>query len=82
MVLSSLQLGVVRTEGGLVQGQNVPVGLYRTLDVFKGIPFAATPGILEKPKPHPGWDGTYVTISTIDQRERGSLANVSPQQGY
>lgn len=51
------QLGVVRTEGGQVQGKNIPLGLFRSVDVFKGIPFAAKPGLFEKPKAHPGWDG-------------------------
>ncbi|TNN43545.1 Bile salt-activated lipase [Liparis tanakae] len=50
-------LGVVQTEGGGVQGLNIPLGLFRSVDVFKGIPFAAKPGTFEKPQPHPGWDG-------------------------
>ncbi|GAA6216062.1 bile salt-activated lipase-like [Lates japonicus] len=54
---SAASLGVVQTEGGSVQGQNIPLGLFRSVDVFKGIPFAAKPGTFEKPKPHPGWDG-------------------------
>ncbi|XP_073334200.1 bile salt-activated lipase-like [Pagrus major] len=54
---SAATLGVVQTEGGNVQGQNIPLGLFRSVDVFKGIPFAAQPGTFEKPKPHPGWDG-------------------------
>lgn len=54
-----LQLGVVQTEGGSVQGQNTPLGLFRSVEVFKGIPFAARPGTFEKPKPHPGWDGEF-----------------------
>ncbi|KAM7369282.1 hypothetical protein PAMP_013562 [Pampus punctatissimus] len=54
---SAASLGVVHTEGGSVQGQNIPLGLFRSVDVFKGIPFAAKPGAFEKPKPHPGWDG-------------------------
>ncbi|XP_068585582.1 bile salt-activated lipase-like [Cebidichthys violaceus] len=54
---SAASLGVVQTEGGGVQGQNIPLGLFRSVDVFKGIPFAAKPGTFEKPKPHPGWDG-------------------------
>uniref|UniRef100_A0A671YUN9 Carboxylic ester hydrolase n=1 Tax=Sparus aurata TaxID=8175 RepID=A0A671YUN9_SPAAU len=53
---SAATLGVVQTEGGSVQGQNIPLGLFRSVDVFKGIPFAAQPGVFEKPKPHPGWD--------------------------
>lgn len=52
------QLGVVRTELGLVEGKNHRMGLFRSVDVFKGIPFADKPGMFEKPKPHPGWDGS------------------------
>ncbi|XP_077944355.1 bile salt-activated lipase isoform X2 [Gasterosteus aculeatus] len=54
---SAASLGVVQTEGGGVEGQTIPLGRSRSLDVFKGIPFAARPGLFEKPKPHPGWDG-------------------------
>ncbi|XP_059214437.1 bile salt-activated lipase-like [Centropristis striata] len=54
---SAASLGVVQTEGGAVQGRNIPLGLFRSVDVFKGIPFAAQPGTLEKPKAHPGWNG-------------------------
>ncbi|CAB1433651.1 unnamed protein product [Pleuronectes platessa] len=54
---SAASLGVVQTEGGSVQGRNIPLRLFRSVDVFKGIPFAAQPGTFEKPKPHPGWDG-------------------------
>uniref|UniRef100_A0A673CN51 Carboxylic ester hydrolase n=2 Tax=Sphaeramia orbicularis TaxID=375764 RepID=A0A673CN51_9TELE len=50
-------MGVVQTEGGRVQGQNIPLGLFRSVDVFKGIPFAAKPRTFEKPEPHPGWSG-------------------------
>ncbi|XP_008322891.1 bile salt-activated lipase-like [Cynoglossus semilaevis] len=56
--VSAASLGVVQTEGGSVQGQIVPLGIFRSVDVFKGIPFAAKPGIFEKPKAHPGWSGT------------------------
>ncbi|XP_068430120.1 bile salt-activated lipase-like [Clinocottus analis] len=54
---SAASLGVVQTEGGGVQGRNIPLGFFRSVDVFKGIPFAAKPGTFEKPRPHPGWDG-------------------------
>ncbi|XP_030623826.1 bile salt-activated lipase-like [Chanos chanos] len=54
---SAASLGVVYTEGGMVEGKNIWLGLFRSMDVFKGIPFAAPPGRFEKPKPHPGWDG-------------------------
>ncbi|XP_017566844.1 carboxyl ester lipase, tandem duplicate 2 [Pygocentrus nattereri] len=50
-------LGVVYTEGGMVEGKNSAVGLFRYMDVFKGIPFAAPPGRFQKPVPHPGWTG-------------------------
>ncbi|KAI9541744.1 hypothetical protein NQZ68_027108 [Dissostichus eleginoides] len=55
---SAAQLGVVQTEGGQVKGKNVKVSLFfRSVDVFKGVPFADVPGKWEKPKPHPGWGG-------------------------
>ncbi|XP_040914933.1 bile salt-activated lipase-like [Toxotes jaculatrix] len=54
---SAASLGVVQTEGGSVQGRNIPLGVFRSVDVFKGIPFAAKPATFEKPKPHSGWDG-------------------------
>lgn len=52
-----LQLGIVSTEGGLVEGENILLENSRYVDVFKGIPFADFPGRFEKPKRHPGWDG-------------------------
>ncbi|XP_036382002.1 bile salt-activated lipase-like [Megalops cyprinoides] len=54
---SAATLGVVSTEGGMVEGRNHRLGLFRSVDIFKGIPFAAPPGRFEKPKPHPGWSG-------------------------
>ncbi|RVE65407.1 hypothetical protein OJAV_G00116210 [Oryzias javanicus] len=55
--VSAASLGVVNTEGGRVEGKTIRLGLFRTMDVFKGIPFAAAPGRFEKPRPHDGWDG-------------------------
>ncbi|KAK0142537.1 Bile salt-activated lipase [Merluccius polli] len=55
---SAATLGVVQTEGGSVKGTNVRLGLLRSVDVFRGIPYAAKPGTLEKPTLHPGWTGT------------------------
>ncbi|XP_075115914.1 bile salt-activated lipase-like, partial [Leptodactylus fuscus] len=54
------QLGVVYTEGGFVEGTNKKIGLISPtyIDVFKGIPFAAPPAILQKAERHPGWSGT------------------------
>ncbi|KAF7663379.1 hypothetical protein LDENG_00212180 [Lucifuga dentata] len=54
---SAASLGVVYTEGGLVEGKNIRLGLRRSMDVFRGIPFADIAGRFEKPKRHPGWDG-------------------------
>lgn len=59
-----LQLGVVLTEGGMVEGKNhIMLPFVRYMDVFKGIPFAAQPGRFEKPVPHPGWSGAYTHLS-------------------
>ncbi|XP_036276299.2 bile salt-activated lipase-like [Pipistrellus kuhlii] len=55
------KLGVVHTEGGFVEGVNKKLGLLgiggRSVDIFKGIPFAAPPQALENPQRHPGWQG-------------------------
>ncbi|XP_073496753.1 bile salt-activated lipase-like [Phyllobates terribilis] len=53
-------LGVVYTEGGFVEGTNKKIGIISPsfLDIYKGIPFAAPPRILEKAEKHPGWSGT------------------------
>ncbi|KAM9858666.1 bile salt-activated lipase-like [Aulostomus maculatus] len=66
-LLSAAKLGVVQTEGGLVQGQSHRMGLFRTVDVFKGVPFADVPGRWEKPKRHPGWSGV---LKATEYRER------------
>ncbi len=42
------------------------------MDVFKGIPFAAPPGRLQKPVPHPGWDGEYTCLFRCFQAQLGS----------
>ncbi|CAL1615426.1 unnamed protein product [Knipowitschia caucasica] len=54
---SAAKLGVVQTEGGAVEGRSKSTGLFSSVDVFKGIPFADVPQRWEKPKPHPGWNG-------------------------
>ncbi|XP_075690660.1 bile salt-activated lipase-like [Rhinoderma darwinii] len=58
-------LGVVYTEGGFVEGSSKKIGLLSPsyLDIFKGIPFAAPPGILEKAGKHQGWSGTLKATS-------------------
>ncbi|XP_051794541.1 bile salt-activated lipase-like isoform X1 [Acanthochromis polyacanthus] len=55
--VSATSLGVVYTEGGMVEGENIHIGSGHYMDVFKGVPFADIPGRFEKPKRHPGWDG-------------------------
>ncbi|XP_076614331.1 bile salt-activated lipase-like [Chaetodon auriga] len=65
--VSAASLGAVHTEGGMVQGARVNVGLFRTMDVFKGIPFADVPRRFEKPVPHPGWDGV-MKVTEFKQR--------------
>ncbi|XP_068617053.1 bile salt-activated lipase-like [Brachionichthys hirsutus] len=64
---SAAKLGVVQTEAGLVEGENHRMGLFRSIDVFKGVPFADVPGKWEKPKPHPGWSGV---LKATTHRER------------
>ncbi|XP_047448502.1 bile salt-activated lipase-like [Mugil cephalus] len=64
---SAAKLGVVQTEGGQVEGKSHWTGLLRSVDVFKGVPFADVPGKWEKPKPHPGWSGV---LKATEYRER------------
>ncbi|XP_040261448.1 bile salt-activated lipase-like [Bufo bufo] len=69
-------LGVVYTDGGFVEGTNKKIGLISStyLDVFKGIPFAAPPRILEKAERHPGWSGT---LKATDFKPRCLQATLS-----
>uniref|UniRef100_A0A3Q3SPY9 Carboxylic ester hydrolase n=1 Tax=Mastacembelus armatus TaxID=205130 RepID=A0A3Q3SPY9_9TELE len=64
---SAAKLGVVQTEGGKVEGKNYKMGLFRSVDVFKGIPFADVPKKWEKPKSHPGWSGI---LKATEYRDR------------
>ncbi|TRY95146.1 hypothetical protein DNTS_003854 [Danionella cerebrum] len=70
---NAASLGAVLTEGGMVQGKSHSVGLFRYMDVFKGIPFAAPPGRLEKPVAHPGWEGV---LKADDYRKRCLQVNL------
>ncbi|CAJ1070930.1 bile salt-activated lipase-like [Xyrichtys novacula] len=74
---SAATLGVVQTEGGRVQGRNIPLGLFRSVDVFKGIPFAAKPELLEKPQPHPGWDGVLKATKFAQRCMQKSILQTS-----
>ncbi|KAG7499004.1 bile salt-activated lipase-like [Solea senegalensis] len=71
-------LGVVYTEGGMVQGDNIRLGFRRHMDVFRGIPFADMPGRFEKPKRHPGWDGV---LKATEFRSRCLQVNL-PMTGH
>uniref|UniRef100_A0A3Q2YGB3 Bile salt-activated lipase-like n=1 Tax=Hippocampus comes TaxID=109280 RepID=A0A3Q2YGB3_HIPCM len=80
--IACVQLGVVQTESGRVQGTNKGTGLFTSVDVFKGIPFADTPGLWEKPKPHPGWEGVLkatkyaercLQVTLLQTQTRGSV---------
>ncbi|KAK5851742.1 hypothetical protein PBY51_023270 [Eleginops maclovinus] len=71
--VSATSLGVVYTEGGMVDGENIRLGLFRHMDIFKGVPFADIPGRFEKPKRHPGWDGV---MKTKEYRKRCMQVNM------
>ncbi|KAG7320786.1 hypothetical protein KOW79_015201 [Hemibagrus wyckioides] len=60
--VNASSLGAVYTEGGLVEGKNHKLGLFRSMDVFKGVPFAAQPVRFQKPTPHPGWSGVLKAL--------------------
>ncbi|XP_061836874.2 bile salt-activated lipase-like [Nerophis lumbriciformis] len=65
--VSASSLGVVFTEGGMVEGENIRLGYRHHMDVFKGVPFADIPGRFEKPRRHPGWDGV---LKATEYRKR------------
>ncbi|KAM9360737.1 bile salt-activated lipase-like [Symphorus nematophorus] len=78
---AAAKLGVVQTEAGQVEGQNHRLGLFRSVDVFQGVPFADVPGKWEKPKPHPGWSGVLkatkapercLQVTLLQTKTRGS----------
>uniref|UniRef100_A0A4W3IXU6 Carboxylic ester hydrolase n=1 Tax=Callorhinchus milii TaxID=7868 RepID=A0A4W3IXU6_CALMI len=60
-------LGVVHTEGGFVEGTRENDGLFRSVDIFRGIPFAAPPKRFEKAEPHPGWNDVLKTKKFKDR---------------
>uniref|UniRef100_A0A672FJA4 Carboxylic ester hydrolase n=1 Tax=Salarias fasciatus TaxID=181472 RepID=A0A672FJA4_SALFA len=72
-------LGVVQTEGGKVEGKSYRMGLFRTVEVFKGIPFADVPGKWEKPKPHPGWSGILKATKYRDRCLQVTLLQTKTQ---
>ncbi|KAJ0019855.1 hypothetical protein NQD34_007424 [Periophthalmus magnuspinnatus] len=72
-LLSAAKLGVVQTEGGAVEGLSRSTGLFSSVDIFKGIPFADIPKRWEKPTPHPGWSGV---LQATKYRERCLQVNL------
>ncbi|XP_042337474.1 bile salt-activated lipase-like [Plectropomus leopardus] len=76
---SAAKLKVVQTEGGKVEGKNHKMGLLRSVDVFKGIPFADVPGKWEKPKPHPGWSGVLKATQYRDRCLQVTLLQTKTQ---
>ncbi|XP_045431135.1 bile salt-activated lipase isoform X3 [Pipistrellus kuhlii] len=82
-VVSSAKLGAVYTEGGFVEGVNKKLGLLgaggRSVDIFKGIPFAAPPKALENPQRHPGWQGT---LKAKDFKKRCLQATITQDNTY
>ncbi|XP_033474800.1 bile salt-activated lipase-like [Epinephelus lanceolatus] len=76
---SAAKLGVVQTEGGQVEGKSHRMGLFRSVDVFKGIPFADVPGKWEKPKPHPGWSGILKATTHRDRCLQVTLLQTKTQ---
>uniref|UniRef100_UPI0037E73508 bile salt-activated lipase-like n=1 Tax=Semicossyphus pulcher TaxID=241346 RepID=UPI0037E73508 len=76
---SAAKLGVVQTEGGQVEGKSHRMGLFSSVDVFKGIPFADVPGKWEKPKPHPGWDGVMKATKYRDRCLQVTLLQTKTQ---
>uniref|UniRef100_G3VZE3 Carboxylic ester hydrolase n=1 Tax=Sarcophilus harrisii TaxID=9305 RepID=G3VZE3_SARHA len=74
------QLGAVYTEGGFVEGVNKKLGLLGdSVDIFRGIPFAAPPKALEIPKRHPGWQGT---LKAKEFKKRCLQATITQDDTY
>uniref|UniRef100_A0A6I8MXN7 Carboxylic ester hydrolase n=1 Tax=Ornithorhynchus anatinus TaxID=9258 RepID=A0A6I8MXN7_ORNAN len=68
---SALQLGVVYTEGGFVEGVNKKLGLFGDyVDIFRGIPFAAPPQ-------NPGG-----TLKAKDFKKRCLQATITQKETY
>uniref|UniRef100_A0A8C9A733 Carboxylic ester hydrolase n=1 Tax=Prolemur simus TaxID=1328070 RepID=A0A8C9A733_PROSS len=79
-VASAAKLGPVYTEGGFVEGVNKKLGLLgNSVDIFKGIPFAAPTKALENPRPHPGWQGT---LKAKEFKKRCLQATITQDDTY
>ncbi|XP_054582939.1 bile salt-activated lipase [Eptesicus fuscus] len=80
-VVSAAKLGAVYTEGGFVEGVNKKLGLLggNSVDIFRGIPFAAPPKALENAQRHPGWQGT---LKAKDFKKRCLQATLTQDNTY
>ncbi|XP_036607804.1 bile salt-activated lipase [Trichosurus vulpecula] len=78
---SAATLGVVYTEGGFVEGVNKKLSLFGgdSVDIFRGIPYAAPPKVLEIAERHPGWEGT---LKTTDFQKRCLQATLTQENTY
>lgn len=55
------------------------MGLFSSVDVFKGIPFADVPKRWEKPQPHPGWTGVLKATKYRDRCLQVNLLQTKTQ---
>ncbi|XP_003795029.1 bile salt-activated lipase [Otolemur garnettii] len=78
--VSAAKLGAVYTEGGFVEGVNKKLGLLGdSVDIFRGIPFAAPTKALENPQRHPGWQGT---LKAKEFKKRCLQATITQDDTY
>ncbi|XP_020837662.1 bile salt-activated lipase [Phascolarctos cinereus] len=77
---SAAKLGAVYTEGGFVEGVSKKLSLFGgSVDIFKGIPYAAAPKTLEIPERHPGWEGT---LKAKEFKKRCLQATITQDNTY
>ncbi|XP_027725445.1 bile salt-activated lipase [Vombatus ursinus] len=77
---SAAKLGAIYTEGGFVEGVNKKLSLFGdSVDIFRGIPYAAAPKTLEIPKRHPGWQGT---LKAKEFKKRCLQATITQDNTY
>uniref|UniRef100_A0A665W1V7 Carboxylic ester hydrolase n=1 Tax=Echeneis naucrates TaxID=173247 RepID=A0A665W1V7_ECHNA len=79
MSLTYVHLFYVYLHLCVVEGKNHRMGLFRSVDVFKGIPFADVPGKFEKPKLHPGWSGILKATKYRDRCLQVTLLQTKTQ---
>ncbi|XP_036073986.1 bile salt-activated lipase [Rousettus aegyptiacus] len=81
-VVSGAKLGSVYTEGGFVEGVNKKLGLFGGyVDIFKGIPYAAAPKVLENAQRHPGWQGVLKAKGFKERCLQATITQASTHGG-